>query len=488
MPLTETGSQVVLQTQLIINKQGGEVEQFDDVLQCIGNTPLIKLNKVVDDTCATVLAKCEFMNPTGSIKDRIAEYIVRKAEESGSLKPGGTIVENTSGNTGLALAMVAAVKGYRCVFTMPDKMSQEKIDMLKAFGAEVVITPTDVPGDSPDHYVETAKRIARETPNSFYVNQYHCKENIEAHYHSTGAEIWRQTDGGKFDVFVAGTGTGGTVSGVGRYFKDKKSDAKIVGVDPIGSVHYHYFYTQTLPTPHVYKVEGIGEDILCDAMDFSVVDEMRQINDRESFIMARRLVREEGLFCGGSSGATVKIAVDIARELGPGHTIVVILTDSGSRYITKYLADGWMKDHGFYEHSQDLGFVEEVLNFQKQKVITSKPEAKVEEVIATMKKHGISQVPLLDSAGKPQSIVHEVDILHAIRNGEAGENSPVGPLSKSPGGLIYPKARIEELFRIFETDQVALVVDANELVGVITKIDLIDFLTHRNATTGSARI
>ena len=456
------------------------MKQFNNVLEYIGNTPLIKLNKVVDDSCATVLAKCEFLNPTGSIKDRMAEYIVRKAEESGELKPGGTIVENTSGNTGLALAMVAAVKGYRCVFTMPDKMSQEKIDMLKAFGAEVVITPTDVPGDSPDHYVETAKRIARETPNAFYVNQYHCKENIEAHCLSTGKEIWEQTDGGKFDVFVAGTGTGGTVSGVGRYFKEQKSDVKIVGVDPIGSVHYHYFHTQTMPTPHVYKVEGIGEDILCDAMDFSVVDEMRQVNDRESFFMARRLVREEGLFCGGSSGSTVKIAVDIARELGPGHTIVVVLTDSGSRYITKYLADSWMKDHGFSETAPDLGVVEEVMSFLKQDVITAQHSASIKEVIALMRKHGISQIPLLDGNGKPESIVHEVDILHALLSGDAREDSSVASFAKALGGLIYPKARIEELFRIFETDQVAMVVDSNELVGVISKIDLIDYLTEKN--------
>lgn len=316
------------------------------ILECIGHTPLVKLNKVVDAHSATILVKCEFMNPSGSIKDRMANYIIEQAEKSGQLVPGGTIVENTSGNTGLALAMIAAVKGYRAIFTLPDKMSLEKINMLKAFGAEVVITPTDVPGDSPEHYVEVAKRIARETPNAFYVNQYHNQANIAAHYHSTAPEIWKQT-AGKIDAFIAGTGTGGTVSGVGRYFKEKGYPVKIIGVDPIGSVHYDYFYTQKLVTPHVYKVEGIGEDILCDALDFSVIDEMRQTNDQQAFSMARRLVKEEGLFCGGSSGAILHAAVEIAKEWGPNKTIVAVLTDSGSRYISKFLNDNWMKDHGF---------------------------------------------------------------------------------------------------------------------------------------------
>lgn len=316
------------------------------ILECIGHTPLVKLNKVVDPHSATVLVKCEFMNPTGSIKDRMANYIIEKAEKSGQLIPGGTIVENTSGNTGLALAMIAAVKGYKAIFTMPDKMSQEKVNMLKAFGAQVVITPTDVPGDSPEHYVEVAKRIAKETPNAFYVNQYHNQANIEAHYHSTAPEIWQQT-AGNINAFVAGTGTGGTISGVGRYFKEKGYPVKIIGADPIGSVHYDYFYTQKLVTPAVYKVEGIGEDILCEALDFSVVDEMHQTNDAQAFSMARRLVKEEGLFCGGASGAIVQVAVDVAKQLGPTKTVVAMLTDSGSRYISKFLNDEWMQHNGF---------------------------------------------------------------------------------------------------------------------------------------------
>ncbi len=453
---------------------------FNNILSAVGRTPLVKLNKVVPPGAATVLVKCEYMNPTGSIKDRMAVHILNESEKMGLIKPGATIVENTSGNTGQGVAMWAATKGYKCVFTMPDKMSMEKVHMLKAFGAEVVITPTDVPGDSPQHYVETAKRIARETPNGFYVNQHHNQLNIQAHELSTGPEIYDDTDG-KFDVFIAGAGTGGTVSGVGRFLKKKAPHIKVVGVDPIGSVHYHYFYTKTMPTPHVYKVEGVGEDILCDAMDYSVVDEFYQVNDKESFAMARRLVREEGLFCGGSSGSNVHIAVEMAKKLGPGKTIVTVLCDSATRYTTKFLNDQWMKDHGMLGSDRDLGLVEEMLAQRGNRpVITAQETDTLGSVIDSMKKNGVSQVPVVDGHGHVKSLVHEVDILRSLQSGTATISSQAKAVAQPVGGLIYPKARIEELYRIFETNQVAIVVDNSSIVGVVSQIDVIEFLSKRN--------
>ena len=461
------------------------MKYFQNILEAIGNTPLVKLNKVVPAGAATVLVKCEFMNPAGSIKDRMASYIIEDAEKKGILKPGGTIVENTSGNTGVGAAMTAAVKGYKCVFTMPDKMSLEKVNMLKSFGAEVVITPTDVPGDSPEHYVNVAKRIAKETPGAFYLNQYHNPVNIEAHQNLTAPEIWEET-GGKFDAICAGAGTGGTISGLGRFLKSKNKNIKVVGVDPIGSVHYHYFHTKTLPTPHVYKVEGMGEDILCDAMDFSVVDDFRQVNDKECFTMARRLVREEGLFCGGSSGGNVHIAIQLAKELGAGKTVITLLPDSGTRYITKFLSDGWMRDYGFLEPGPDLGLVEEIVATLKHKPITATADEPVRAAVDRIKQNQISQLPIIDKNGKPVSLVHEVDILRALQGGEVTLDTALKEIAQPIGGLIYPKARIEELFRIFETDRVAIVVDNSKIVGVVSKIDLIDYLAKKGKHVGKA--
>jgi cystathionine beta-synthase len=322
------------------------MKTIDYVFDAVGNTPLLKLNKVSRGTPTKIYAKLEFLNPAGSVKDRMARFIVEDAEHRGLLKPGGTIVENSSGNTGAALAMIAAVKGYRCIITMPDKMSQEKQNLMKAFGAEVVITPTNVPADSEESYYSVARRLAKEIPGAFYPDQYNNQMNIEAHYHTTGPEIWDQTDG-KVDIFVAGIGTGGTLSGVGRFLKEKNPNIQVTAVDPEGSVFYHYFKTGQLPDPQLYKVEGIGEDYLVEAVDFEVIDDIMRVNDKNSFLMARRLSREEGIFAGGSSGSAVWVALQVARSQKEPKNIVVILPDSGSRYLSKIYNDNWMIEHGY---------------------------------------------------------------------------------------------------------------------------------------------
>lgn len=468
-----------MQTTATLDPKTKSAPITNNILESIGNTPLVKLNKVVEPGSATVYAKCEFLNPAGSIKDRMASFIIGKAEEEGLLKPGGTIVENTSGNTGMGAAMTAAVKGYKAVFTMPDKMSQEKIDGLRAFGAQVIITPTDVPGDSPDHYVNVAKRMAAETPNSFYMDQYHSQWNIEAHEVLTGKELYEQTDGGKVDAIVVGTGTGGTASGIGRYFKKMGAKTQIIGVDPLGSVHYHYFKTGTLPTPYVYKVEGLGEDIKCEAFDPSVVDEMYQVNDYECFTMARRLTREEGLFCGGSSGGMVHIACQVAKEMGEGKTVVVICPDSGTRYVTKYLSDEWMKMHGFLEPEKGLGLIEDLIT-PGSPVVTISESDSVSHAVHALRDNGISQIPVVNPDGKPVGIIHEVDVLRGLHSNSIAMNTPAKDIMNPIGGLLHPKARVEELYGIFETDHVAIVIDGSDIKGVISKIDMIEHLAKIN--------
>jgi cystathionine beta-synthase len=323
-----------------------------NILDTVGNTPLVRLVHVTKGIRPVLLAKLEYFNPTGSVKDRMALYIVEDAERRGLLEPGGTIVEASSGNTGAALAMIATMKGYRCIVTMPDKMSDEKKNFMIALGAEVIVTPTDVPPDSPQSYYSLARRIAAETPNAWYPDQYNNPKNIEAHYYSTGPEIWKQTEG-QIDYLVAGIGTGGTLSGAGRYLKERRPNIKLVAVDPEGSVFYEYFKTGRLPRPHLYKVEGIGEDHLVKAVDFSLIDDIIQVDDKNSFLMARRLAREEGIFAGGSSGTAVWAALKLTSYMDADKNIVVILPDSGDRYLSKFYNDEWMRKNGFLKEESD---------------------------------------------------------------------------------------------------------------------------------------
>ncbi len=319
----------------------------DNITQTIGDTPLVRLQRMPKEygVEATVLVKLEFLNPTGSVKDRMAVYILEQAIRRGDLKPGGTIIEATSGNTGAAVAMFAAVNGFKAILTIPDKMSNEKVDTLKAFGAQVHICKTAVPAESPESYYETAKRIHRETPNSYMIGQYFNLDNTEAHYKITGPELYRQT-GGKFDVFVGGIGTGGTVSGIAKYLKEKNPKIQVVAADPIGSIYYQYHKDKTMIEPHTYLVEGIGEDMLCPTIDFSVIDQIYQVTDKECFAAGRDLARKEGILAGGSSGAAVHVALQHARTLSKEKIVVVILPDSGSKYISKMYSDSWMREKG----------------------------------------------------------------------------------------------------------------------------------------------
>lgn len=334
----------IINTNIKDAKVGRDKRVYTSVLEAVGWTPLIRLSRITAGIETEIWAKVESFNPGGSVKDRIGIAMIEEAERRGRLGPGGTIVEPTSGNTGVGLALVAALKGYRMIFTIPDKMSEEKINLLRAYGAEVIVCPTAVAPDDPESYYSVARRIAEETPGAFMPNQYANPKNPEAHYRTTGPEIWEQTEG-KLDYFVAGLGTGGTISGVGRFLKERDPSIKVIGVDPEGSILKQYFETGELGEAHTYDVEGIGEDIIPETVHFQYIDEIRKVGDRESFIAARRLAREEGLFVGGSAGSAVHIALEIGREAGRGKRIVALLPDTGRHYLRKFHSDEWMKEH-----------------------------------------------------------------------------------------------------------------------------------------------
>ena len=451
---------------------------YDNVLRVIGRTPLVQLHRLADPKGARVFVKMEFLNPGGSIKDRMALHIIEKAEKDGRLKPGGTIVENTSGNTGMGLALIAAIKGYRLIVTMPDKMSQEKINFLRAFGAKVVVTPTNVPADHPDSYYETAKRIAAETPNSFYVNQYHTPDNIEAHYRSTGPEIWDDTDG-LMDAIVMGMGTGGTISGVGRYVKERRKDVQIIGVDPVGSVYYSLFKTGKPSEPHVYKVEGIGEDMICGALDLSVVDDVFQVNDRECFTTTRRLAREEGVFCGGSSGAAVFIALKVAATMRPDQMVVAVLPDSGDRYTSKLYNDEWMRLNGFFDEPAGEPKVSDVLGRKSIPLATVEVGTPLSTVVELLKKNDISQAPVLRGT-ECLGVVSEGAILSHIIGDPRRIFDPVETLRLKKVVVVDRDAPLARVNDAMLGGDVVLVrcgdqPNPERLCGIVTKIDLIDF-------------
>src|SRR5881296_1216798 len=448
-------------------------EVFEDISQAIGRTPLVRLNRIGRDTGATFYAKLEYTNPGHSVKDRIAVQMIDDAETKGLLRPGGTIVECTSGNTGMGLAMVGTVKGYRMIFVMPDKVSGEKIKALRAFGAKVVTTPTAVSPEDPRSYYSVAKRIAQQTSNCFFANQYHNKSNPEAHYRTTGPEIWEQTKG-EVDAVVIATGTGGTLSGTARYIKERKPSVKFVLIDPVGSILYDYFKTKRIITSFkTYKVEGFGEDFLPTTLDFACVDECYQVTDKECFLTARELTRKEGLFSGGSGGGAVCGAIKFAKDYPQCRTIVVVLPDSGSRYLSKVYDDDWLRANSFLDDEAAYGHLKDIVERQRHPVITADASDGVQDVIRLMKKHGISQLPILDRT-RLVGMISEVDLLNALLKDPESVDRPVGDLVDQNYVVIPPDLPVSRLAAIFTEGKVALVQENGTITAVVTKIDLID--------------
>ncbi len=455
---------------------------YDDILQTIGKTPLVHLQRLGAGLPCPLYAKVEYFNPGGSVKDRIAVNIIEQAERSGRLKPGGTVVEATSGNTGLGLAMVCALKGYKATFVLPDKMSQEKIQLLRAFGARVIITPTAVAPEDPRSNISVSKRIVEETPNAILANQYHNPENPHSHYLTTGPEIWEQTGGMVTDV-VMGMGTGGTISGVGRYLKEKNPKIHIIGVDPVGSLLMDTWLKGHLPEeahPKTYKVEGIGEDFLPSALDLSVVDDVIQVGDKKSFTWARRLVKEEGIFSGGSSGSALAAAMQYAANLPPDRLVVVLLPDSGSRYLSKFYDDKWMRENGFMVADWCEASLKEILTVKPlQGLILAHVTDRLTDVIATMKSHDISQMPVVSQDESLAGLVSEIDLLkYLVDDNHAGHPDETIARIMRPAENIFPSSTtVETVLPAIMENQVVLVTEDDHPIGILTKIDILDFIT-----------
>jgi cystathionine beta-synthase len=447
----------------------------NNILEAIGRTPLVRLNRIAQGLKPQIYVKADYINPGGSVKDRIGVTMIDDAEKRGLLKPGGTIIEGTSGNTGMGLALVAAVRGYKMVFTITDKQSKEKVDLLKALGAEVIVCPTAVEPDDPRSYYSVAKKLAREIPNSFYPNQYDNSMNPQAHYQTTGPEIWEDSEG-KITHFVCGMGTGGTISGVGKYLKEKKPAIKIIGVDPEGSLYYDFHKTGQVTRARTYVVEGIGEDFFPTTMDLKILDDVLQVNDEECFVVARRLVKQEGLFTGGSGGGCISATLKLARALAEKDFVVAFLPDTGMRYLSKVYNDEWMRERGYVDSAVPITAAE-VVNAKHRagkvrELVIARPYQTVFHALKTMQEQDISQIPIFEDS-TPIGTVYEDQILTLALQGKDLRKLVVREVMSAPLPKIPKTAPVERVTRILSHENPAVFVEMDETrFEILTKYDL----------------
>jgi cystathionine beta-synthase len=453
----------------------------DNVLEAVGRTPLIKLNRIVAGLKPRIYVKADYLNPGGSVKDRIGITMIDEAERRGWLKPGGTIIEGTSGNTGMGLALVAAIRGYKLIFTITDKQSREKINLLKALGAEVIVCPTAVAPDDPRSYYSVAKKLSREIPNSYYPNQYDNPMNTEAHYRATGPEIWDDSEG-KITHFVAGMGTGGTICGISQFLKEKNPKVQVIGADPVGSLYYEFFHTGKIGEAKSYVVEGIGEDIFPGTMDFKYVDDVHQVTDKECFLWTRKLLRFEGIFAGGSTGGAVAVGLKIAKDLTEKDFIVIFIPDSGARYLSKVYNDEWMQEHRYLETPVKLTAGEIVAGKRSGRpMVVARPADTVFAVLQKMQEADISQMPVLED-GKPVGAVYEDDIVSQLLAGKDLKSLVVREVMGKPFPTIGRDVRLDQITEIIPGQASAVFVDlGGGKFDIITKYDLVHSITARTS-------
>lgn len=447
---------------------------YDNVLETVGWTPLIRLNRVCGAVRASIYGKAEFFNPGGSVKDRIGAEIIEDAERRGQLQPGGVIVEATSGNTGVALAMAAALKGYHCIFTLPDKMSQEKVRLLRAFGAEVIITPTAVPPDHPENYLMKAKAIVKETPRAVFANQFYNQANVDAHYRSTGPELWEQSEG-RITHLVGSAGTGGTLSGAARFLKEKKPAIRVIAGDPEGSIYAEYSRTRTVGESHTYKVEGIGGDKIPETLHYDMIDEFHTLSDRESLQMARRLAREEGLFVGGSAGMNVALAVKIAQKIGDQDAfIVAILCDTGERYLSKLYNDEWMRENQMMETERVTA--EDLLSDKPARapiLVTVEPSHTVRQALNLMSTYSVSQLPVIE-AGNCVGSLSEGPLMARAVAVPAVLDQRVQDMMEDPYPMVEADFPLEGFSELLSRETPAVLVrKGGAVVGIVTRYDVL---------------